>query len=81
MDYLEFGVSGGLSFKWWVDKCANNKNKFYRFDTFEGLPENWGTFKKGDMSANIPTIDDTSVKFVKGLFEDTIPTFFSTHNI
>ncbi len=81
IDYLEFGVCGGYSFKWWVGNCINDNSKFYGFDTFEGLPENWGTFNKGDMAANIPVTDDVRVKFVKGLFQDTVPNFLATHNM
>jgi len=78
-DYLEFGVCEGESVRWWV---ANNKDKdncFYGFDTFEGLPEKWGTFNKGDMLANIPEIDDERVKFFKGLFQDTLPEFLAAY--
>ena len=42
IDYLEFGVASGKSFQWWLKRLTNDKNKFYGFDTFEGLPENWG---------------------------------------
>ena len=73
--YLEFGVYGGYSFKWWVSHNLHPGSRFYGFDTFEGLPEDWGIFKKGDMSAGLklPDIDDQRVTFVKGLFQDTLP--------
>lgn len=77
IDYLEFGVSGGFSFKWWVNNCSNSNSKFYGFDTFEGLPEKWAMHGKGDMAANIPNITDTRVEFVKGLFQDTLLPFLS----
>jgi hypothetical protein len=73
--YFEFGVAGGHSFRWWVSQSAHSDCRFYGFDTFEGLPEAWGTFNKSDMSASIPAIDDTRVKFFKGLFQDTLPGF------
>lgn len=81
IDYLEFGVSGGQSFRWWQGKCKHADSKFYGFDTFEGLPEKWGTFHKGDMAADIPVIDDRRVEFIKGLFQDTIPGFLSRVNL
>jgi O-methyltransferase len=81
IDYLEFGVCGANSFKWWLGNCINADSRFYGFDTFEGLPENWGTYNKGDMAANIPNIDDSRVKFVKGLFQETVANFLSIHNL
>lgn len=80
IDYLEFGVFSGNSFKWWINNCQNNNCKFYGFDTFEGLPENWGTYNKGEMSSNMPIINDLRGEFIKGLFQDTLPDFISnTH--
>ena len=80
-DYLEFGVSKGHSFKWWVENCLNEQIHFYGFDTFEGLPESWGAFSKGDMDANIPDISDPRAEFIKGLFQDTLPGFIATHDL
>ncbi|MFI5219866.1 MAG: class I SAM-dependent methyltransferase [Bacteroidia bacterium] len=81
MDYLEFGVSGAYSFKWWINANKSNDSRFYGFDTFEGLPENWGTFKKGDMHAAIPAIDDSRHEFVKGLFQQSLYPFLDTHSL
>lgn len=80
-DYLEFGVSTAMSFKWWVANNKNSNSKFYGFDTFEGLPESWGTYKKGAMAANIPVMDDTRVEFVQGLFQDSVPEFLLAHDL
>lgn len=80
-DYLEFGVCGGYSFKWWLSNCHNPDSRFFGFDTFEGLPESWGTFKKGDMSADIPATDDDRAEFVKGLFQDSVPEFLKKYNL
>jgi hypothetical protein len=71
-DYLEFGVCEAISFKWWLHSCSNIESCFYGFDTFEGLPENWGLFLKGDMAANVPVLDYNRAKFIKGLFQETI---------
>lgn len=80
LTYLEFGVSGGHSFMWWVKHNQNSASRFYGFDTFEGLPEDWGGFKKGAMSTNssVPSIDDNRAVFYKGLFQETLPGFLHT---
>lgn len=77
IQYLEFGVCGGSSFKWWVDQHKNANSTFHGFDTFEGLPEDWGPFKKGAMGTNSlpPNITDSRVQFHKGLFQQTFPQF------
>ncbi len=76
--YLEFGVASGASFKWWLNE-NNNTNSFFRgFDTFEGLPESWGTFyAKGSMQAALPDFKDERALFLKGLFQNTLPAFLS----
>jgi O-methyltransferase len=73
--YLEFGVSHGHSFTWWLENNQNKNSQFYGFDTFTGLPEDWGFFKKGDMNAKVPNVEDQRGEFVPGLFQDTLPTF------
>jgi O-methyltransferase len=75
--YFEFGVSQGHSFKWWVENIIDKNSKFVGFDTFTGLPEDWGYYKKGDMSAKekFPEIDDKRCQFVKGIFQETLPSF------
>jgi hypothetical protein len=82
LDYLEFGVSGGYSFKWWVKRLQKEDNRFYGFDTFEGLPENRGiAYKKGDMSSSIPDLNDSRIRFIKGLFQETLPEFLRNNHI
>jgi O-methyltransferase len=78
VDYLEFGVSQGHSFKWWSGTNKNPDSRFYGFDTFEGLPEQWGTFDKGAMAASIPQTDDTRCTFIKGIFQDTLFDFIKS---
>ena len=81
IDYLEFGVYTGTSFRWWTSANKNPESRFYGFDTFEGLPESWGTYAQGDMHANLPKIDDNRAELVKGLFQDTLFGFLETHRI
>ena len=47
INYLEFGVASGASFNWWMKKNINPDSGFYGFDTFTGLPEDFGPYKKG----------------------------------
>jgi O-methyltransferase len=77
--YLEFGVSTAVSFKWWLNSNSNPNAQFFGFDTFEGLPEDWGTYTKGAMSAGIPNVDDKRAVFIKGLFQDTMLDFIQTN--
>lgn len=81
IDYLEFGVCEAASFKWWLSHTHHAESRYYGFDTFEGLPEDWGTYNKGDMSAGLPTIDDTRAVFYKGLFQETMKPFLSNVNL
>src|ERR1700740_220435 len=73
--YLEFGVASGKSFKWWVEHNTNAEAEFHGFDTFTGLPEDWGPFKAGAMrnGNKPPEIDDKRVTFYTGLFQQTLP--------
>ena len=75
--YLEFGVFQGSSIKWWSGENNNPASRFYGFDTFEGLPEKWGSYIKGDFYSNIPQIDDNRIHFIKGLFQDTLHEFIN----
>jgi len=81
--YLEFGVLGGHSFKWWTGKNINSNSRFYGFDTFEGLPEDWNLYKKGDMTTEgkIPQIDGNRHQFYRGLFQDTLMQFLKQVNL
>jgi len=83
INYLEFGVAWGESFKWWLQKNNHAESSFYGFDTFDGLPEDWGPFKKGAFSSNqaLPDIgNDNRARFLKGLFQQTLPEFVKEFN-
>lgn len=77
ISYLEFGVSKGESIKWWLTKIANKDSRFYGFDTFDGIPEDWGTKPRGSYTnnGNIPLINDPRCKCIQGLFQNTLPEF------
>lgn len=82
IDYLEFGVSTGTSFRWWVNRIQHADARFYGFDTFTGLPEAWGPFHVGDMSNGNepPQIDDTRHQFYQGLFQQTLLPFLANYD-
>ncbi|PCI99388.1 MAG: hypothetical protein COB15_04190 [Flavobacteriales bacterium] len=81
IDYLEFGVSRGESFRWWIENVQHKDASFYGFDTFTGLPEDWGPFKKGDMSNGNepPKIEDSRHTFYQGIFQNTLHDFLKTY--
>lgn len=82
VNYLEFGVAQGHSFKWFLQQLPNPGNRFYGFDTFTGLPEDYGPYKKGyfDNKNDVPAINDTRGKFFQGLFQQTVPGFLKELN-
>ena len=63
-----------------VESLRKYRFAFYGFDTFEGLPEDWGLFAKGDMQSGIPQIDDKRGLFIKGIFQDTLHEFIQEHS-
>jgi len=81
IDYFEFGVAGGFSFKWWLEHNKNPDSRFYGFDTFEGLPEDFGPFTKGTMAAALESLNiiDPRACFYKGLFQDTLIPFLEQY--
>lgn len=80
INYLEFGVANGDSFHWWMTQNNHVQSRFYGFDTFTGLPEDFGHFKKGTFATgnNIPVIKDDRGQFFQGLFQQTLPGFLKT---
>lgn len=89
IDYLEFGVYKGESIKYFSRINTSPSSRFFGFDTFTGLPSDWDDFgrrlKKAtfDTGGNTPESDDPRLLFVKGLFQETLPSFlreFSQRN-
>ena len=80
LDYLEFGVWQGQSLRTWSSMVSDPEARFFGFDTFTGLPEDWvqgyprGTF---DEHGRLPIFDDPRVSLATGLFQDTLPTFLT----
>ena len=77
IQYLEFGVAGGESFRWFMAQNKHPDSRFHGFDTFTGLPEDFGSYKKGtfNTSNQLPIISDDRGRFYQGLFQQTLPGF------
>lgn len=85
IDYLEFGVHQGHSIFHFAEQNKSIKSRFFGFDSFAGLPDDWNSdYRPGhfDMGGNPPKADD-AVEFVVGSFQETLPKFvgnFETDN-
>jgi hypothetical protein len=81
VDYLEFGVYQGDTIRYWSEIATAPSSRFFGFDSFEGLPEDWGQYPKGHFSVGgaIPQIADPRVSFVRGWFHETLPPFLQGH--
>ena len=77
MTYIEFGVWEGDSIIHIANELPNPQNRFFGFDSFEGLPDTWDTmsesFDSGHFSTNgiTPEINDNRVRFIKGWFQNS----------
>lgn len=81
VDYLEFGVWKGRSIEYWSRLQPHEESRFFGFDTFTGLPEDWrqlggataaGTF---DLEGRAPRLDDPRISLIPGLFQETLDDF------
>jgi O-methyltransferase len=86
--YLEFGVWKGDSLRAWTSINTNQASRFYGFDSFEGLPEDWikgfgHSTKKGQfgLDGEMPTIPDSRVTLINGWFQETLRDFLSNFPI
>jgi predicted O-methyltransferase YrrM len=75
--YLEFGVGGGRSMRWWSQNLSQPAAKLVGFDSFQGLPEDWSPWYRAGAFAvgTPPQIDDSRVSFQVGWFDETLPDF------
>ena len=74
---LEFGVAGGTS----INHIARQTSRtVHGFDSFHGLPEQWGNAPAGefDQDGRPPEVD-SNVELHAGLFSDTLPGFIENH--
>jgi hypothetical protein len=87
--YIEFGVFEGETIKIWTMLNTHKDSRFWGFDSFEGLPEDWalnageGIREKGtfDVGGKIPIINDSRVNLIKGIFQHTVVPFIDEYKI
>ena len=64
----------GDSFKYLVPSFASG----FGFDSFQGLPEDWGVVPRGTYSSRGRVPDIESAEFIVGEFASTLPQFFDS---
>jgi O-methyltransferase len=82
LDFFEFGVHLGGSLRLWCELHSNPETRFFGFDSFEGLPEEWTPgAPAGAYSAhgNVPEINDSRVHLLVGWFQDTMQDFLKSY--
>jgi O-methyltransferase len=82
IDYLEFGVHRGHSILYFASQNRSPDSRFFGFDCFTGLPEDWNrNYPRGhfDTGGRVPETTDTRVNFVVGMFQDTLPKFVAEY--
>jgi O-methyltransferase len=82
IDFFEFGVHTGGSLRAWCKIHASSESRFFGFDSFQGLPEQWNDdAPAGTYSADgkIPQVDDPRVEFIAGWFQETLPAFLKAY--
>ena len=77
VSYVEFGVFKGDTMRHWMNLLKDPKSTLDGFDSFEGLPEDWGPVDKKlfDIKGQMPQLDDQRVRLYKGWFSDTVPRY------
>ncbi len=71
--FYEYGVWMGDSFKYLVPHFSHG----FGFDTFQGLPEDWGVVPKGAYSSHGRAPNISNSTFVAGEFDESLPKFFA----
>lgn len=77
--YLEFGVFSGTTINY-ISNIVGDKITVHGFDSFEGLPEEWGALAKGtfDTKGQLPKVNN-NVLLHKGWFDKTIAPFLENN--
>ena len=74
---MEFGVFQGVTLKH-IARAISEGRQVIGFDTFEGLPDDWGNLlEKGTFATEVPSlIDYPNATLQIGRIEDTLPIYF-----
>jgi len=77
---MEFGVFDGATLRHLAKEIGPSR-RITGFDTFKGLPEDWGRLlEKGTFATPVPSLDGYSnVDLEAGRIEDTLPTFLANN--
>jgi O-methyltransferase len=81
IDFLEFGVFEGKSLFKWAELNTDASSRFFGFDSFHGLVEDfaneWFVYRKGHFTTHgrVPETSDNRVTFVPGLFQHSLRPF------
>lgn len=85
--YLEFGCASGAVVRRWAAAVPSSESRFYGFDTFTGMPEEWRGLgwrvDKGAWSQNgeMPQEEDTRITYIQGRFQDSLPGFLKDSQV
>jgi O-methyltransferase len=85
IDFLEFGVFEGKSLFKWAELNTQPSSRFFGFDSFHGLVEDfaneWFVYRKGHFTTHgrIPETADHRVTFVPGLFQASLRPFLAEY--
>jgi|GEM_PF-873836 O-methyltransferase len=82
VDYMEFGVYQGASLRMWCQANTHPDSRFFGFDSFEGLPEDWSpAHPKGTFTTlgKLPQIADSRVQFVVGWYQRSLSGFLAEY--
>jgi Methyltransferase domain len=77
---MEFGVFQGITLRH-IARAIAPERRVTGFDTFEGLPDDWGDLlAKGTFATAMPSFEGLSnVALEVGRIEDTLPKYLSEH--
>jgi len=75
----EFGVFHGKSIRLIASMVSDDEIVVDGFDTFDGIPEDWGNYAAGSYTAasEVPVVPK-NVRFHVGLFADTLPGYVAS---